>query len=49
MDQDPEQIARDNIDGQLYECGWVFKDKTRINLNAVKRRFIISYELLKTE
>lgn len=32
--QDPEQIARDNIDRQLIDCGWVIQDKDKINLNA---------------
>jgi type I restriction enzyme R subunit len=32
--QDPEQIARDNIDAQLIACGWIIQDKDRINLNA---------------
>lgn len=32
--QDPEQIARDNIDRQLIDCGWVIQDKKQINLNA---------------
>ena len=30
MNQDPEQIARDNIDRQLIDCGWIiqkYKDK----------------------
>ncbi|MFH1005214.1 MAG: DEAD/DEAH box helicase family protein, partial [Bacteroidota bacterium] len=31
--QDPEQIARDNIDKQLIACGWVIQDKDKINLN----------------
>lgn len=34
MNQDPEQIARDNIDKQLMACGWVIQDKDKINLNA---------------
>ncbi len=34
VNQDPEQIARDNIDRQLTACGWVIQDKTQINLNA---------------
>lgn len=34
MNQDPEQIARDNIDRQLIACGWVIQDKAKINLNA---------------
>ena len=32
--QDPEQIARDNIDKQLTDCGWVIQDKKQMNLNA---------------
>ncbi len=32
--QDPEQIARDNIDKQLEACGWTIQNKERINLNA---------------
>lgn len=34
MNQNPEQIARDNIDKQLIACGWVIQDKDKINLNA---------------
>lgn len=34
MNQDPEQIARDNIDKQLIACGWLIQDKEKINLNA---------------
>jgi len=32
--QDPEQIARDNIDRQLIACGWIIQDKKQFNLNA---------------
>src|SRR3989304_6039542 len=32
--QNPEQIARDNIDRQLMACGWVIQNKNRINLGA---------------
>ena len=32
--QNPEQLARDNIDKQLIACGWVIQDKNKINLNA---------------
>ena len=32
--QDPEQIARDNIDRQLIACGWVIQNKKQINLTA---------------
>ncbi|MEO7529784.1 MAG: DEAD/DEAH box helicase family protein, partial [Sediminibacterium sp.] len=34
VNQNPEQLARDNIDKQLMACGWVIQDKTNINLNA---------------
>lgn len=34
MNQNPEQIARDEIDIQLRACGWLVQDKARINLNA---------------
>ncbi len=30
--QNPEQIARDNIDLQLHKCGWVIQNKRNINL-----------------
>jgi type I restriction enzyme R subunit len=32
--QNPEQIARDNIDKQLTACGWVIQSIRQINLNA---------------
>ncbi|SPD73299.1 conserved hypothetical protein [uncultured Desulfobacterium sp.] len=34
VNQNPEQVARDNIDRQLSECGWIIQDKRRINLTA---------------
>jgi type I restriction enzyme, R subunit len=34
MNQNPEQIARDNIDKQLKACGWHIQHKREINLNA---------------
>lgn len=34
INQNPEQIARDNIDAQLLKCGWIIQNKSRINLNA---------------
>ena len=34
MNQNPEQIARDTIDKQLEECGWVVQDAKKINLHA---------------
>lgn len=32
--QNPEQIARDNIDQQLISCGWVIQSIKQVNLNA---------------
>ena len=32
--QNPEQIARDNIDKQLMACGWVIQNIKEVNLNA---------------
>jgi type I restriction enzyme R subunit len=32
MNQNPEQIARDNIDKQLIACGWTVQSKKSINL-----------------
>ena len=34
MNQNPEQIARDEIDKQLIASGWVIQNKTQINLAA---------------
>jgi len=34
LNQNPEQIARDQIDKQLSECGWIIQSKQRINLHA---------------
>jgi type I restriction enzyme R subunit len=30
--QNPEQIARDNIDKQLADCGWIIQDMRKVNL-----------------
>jgi type I restriction enzyme R subunit len=32
--QNPEQKARDHIDKQLLDCGWLIQDKSKINLGA---------------
>lgn len=32
--QNPEQIARDNIDKQLTACGWIIQGVKQVNLNA---------------
>lgn len=34
MNQNPEQKARDSIDKQLFGCGWLVQDKSKINLSA---------------
>lgn len=34
INQNPEQIARDNIDRQLIACGWIIQDKKSLNLAA---------------
>ncbi|MEI6949657.1 hypothetical protein V9K67_20890 [Paraflavisolibacter sp. H34] len=34
MNQNPEQIARDEIDRQLAACGWLVQSKNKINLHA---------------
>lgn len=34
MNQNPEQLARDNIDQQLRTVGWVIQNKSQINLSA---------------
>jgi type I restriction enzyme R subunit len=34
VNQNPEQQARDMIDGQLVACGWIVQDKHKINLHA---------------
>ena len=34
INQNQEQIARDNIDKQLIACGWIIQDKKKFNLAA---------------
>ena len=34
MNQNPEQVARDEIDRQLNACGWLVQSKATMNLNA---------------
>ncbi len=34
MNQNPEQLARDRIDIELTQCGWVIQNKKQINLYA---------------
>jgi type I restriction enzyme R subunit len=52
VNQDPEQIARDNIDKQLIACGWVIQDKDKINLNVgigVVVRYYLTQEGKETD
>ena len=44
MNQNPEQIARDNIDRQLIACGWIIQSKSRSNLNAGQGVAIREYQ-----
>jgi type I site-specific restriction endonuclease len=34
VNQNPEQIARDQIDAKLAEAGWCVQDKGKIDFNA---------------
>lgn len=34
MNQTPEQLARDKIDGQLAACGWIIQNRKQIDLGA---------------
>ena len=52
MNQDAEQIARDEIDRQLAACGWVIQDKDKINLSArtgVVVRYILTQDGKETD
>ena len=42
--QNPEQIARDHIDRQLTECGWIIQNKKQINLNAGPGVIVTEYQ-----
>jgi len=44
MNQNPEQLARDNIDKQLIAGGWIIQDKSKINLNAATGIAIREYQ-----
>ena len=52
INQDAEQIARDEIDRQLIACGWIIQDKNNINLSAatgVIVRYIMTQEGKETD
>jgi type I restriction enzyme, R subunit len=42
--QSPEQIARDHIDKQLLDCGWLIQDKSKINLGAAQGVAVREYQ-----
>ena len=44
MNQNPEQLARDTIDVELTQCGWVIQNKNQINLNAATGIAIREYQ-----
>ena len=44
MNQNPEQLARDQIDKQLNACGWLIQSKNQINLNAATGVAIREYQ-----
>ncbi|HEY5325546.1 MAG TPA: hypothetical protein VIJ27_00975 [Mucilaginibacter sp.] len=44
MKQNPEQLARDNIDNQLLACGWLIQDKKQVNLSAGPGVAITKYQ-----
>jgi type I restriction enzyme, R subunit len=44
MNQNPEQLARDTIDAELIQCGWVIQNKNQINLKAATGIAIREYQ-----
>jgi type I restriction enzyme R subunit len=44
LNQNPEQIARDNIDAELLRCGWVIQNKAQINLAAATGVAVREYQ-----
>ena len=42
--QNPEQIARDHIDRQLIECGWIIQNKKQIDLTAGPGVIVTEYQ-----
>ncbi|MBR9777717.1 MAG: restriction endonuclease subunit R, partial [Cytophagales bacterium] len=42
--QNPEQIARDLIDSQLHQAGWLVQSKSEVNLSASKGVAIREYQ-----
>src|SRR5438874_4230902 len=44
LNQNAEQIARDNIDAALYRSGWIVQSKSKMNLNAGQGVAIKEYQ-----
>ena len=44
MSQNPEQIARDKIDSDLIQCGWVTQNKNQINHKAATGAAVREYQ-----
>ncbi|MDP1844211.1 MAG: type I restriction-modification enzyme R subunit C-terminal domain-containing protein [Sediminibacterium sp.] len=44
MNQNPEQLARDQIDLKLYASGWIIQNKNAVNLNAAPGIAIREYQ-----
>lgn len=44
MNQNPEQLARDNIDGLLQASGWIVQDSKKIDLSANKGVAVKEYQ-----
>ncbi|MCC5924004.1 MAG: DEAD/DEAH box helicase family protein [Crocinitomicaceae bacterium] len=42
--QNPEQIARDQIDAMLHEAGWIVQSKNQVNLSAGKGIAVREYQ-----
>jgi len=42
--QNPEQIARDHIDRQLIDCGWIIQNKKHIDLTAGPGVIVTEYQ-----
>lgn len=44
VNQNPEQIARDKIDGMLNEAGWAIQDKKKVDLGAKRGVAVREYQ-----
>jgi type I restriction enzyme R subunit len=44
LNQNPEQLARDRIDRELIQCGWLIQDKNQINLSAAAGIAVREYQ-----